>query len=84
MVNEIGNFVDTIPPAYHTEGLTPSQGLHILINLDENGESPIDVIGLQAPFTITGDQRLIKLGYECGFGEKNSMGFGMADTDFTD
>ncbi len=54
------------------------------ITIDENGESPIDVIGLQAPFTITGDQRLIKLGYECGFGEKNSMGFGMADTDFTD
>lgn len=49
------------------------------ITIDENGESPIDVIGLQAPFTITGDQRLIKLGYECGFGEKNSMGFGMAE-----
>jgi len=38
MIHEIGNFVDTIPPAYHTEGLTPSQGLHILIDLDENGE----------------------------------------------
>lgn len=38
MVHEIANFVDTIPPSYHTEGLTPSQGLHILIDLDENGE----------------------------------------------
>jgi len=38
MIHEIANLVDTIPPSYHTEGLTPSQGLHILINLDENGE----------------------------------------------
>lgn len=38
MINEIGNFVDTIPHAYNTEGLTPSQGLHILIELDGNGE----------------------------------------------
>jgi len=38
MIHEIENFVDTIPHAYHTEGLTPSQGLHILIDLNENGE----------------------------------------------
>lgn len=28
-------------------------------------------------FSIEGDIRLIKFGYDCGFGEKNSMGFGM-------
>ncbi|RLJ02569.1 MAG: CRISPR-associated endoribonuclease Cas6 [Candidatus Aenigmatarchaeota archaeon] len=28
-------------------------------------------------FQITGNQRLIELGYDVGFGEKNSMGFGM-------
>lgn len=38
MIHEIANFVDTIPQEYHTEGLTLSQGLHILIDLDENGE----------------------------------------------
>jgi CRISPR-associated endoribonuclease Cas6 len=43
-----------------------------------------EVIGNQIPFTITGDKDLIKVGYECGFGEKNSLGFGMADTDSTD
>ncbi|MBN2571399.1 MAG: CRISPR-associated endoribonuclease Cas6 [Ignavibacteriales bacterium] len=32
------------------------------------------------PFNISGDTSLIATGYECGFGEKNSMGFGMADT----
>ncbi|CAB3288362.1 CRISPR-associated endoribonuclease Cas6 1 [Methanocaldococcus lauensis] len=28
-------------------------------------------------FKVWGDYELIKFGYECGFGEKNSMGFGM-------
>ncbi len=39
----------------------------------------IDVIGIRAPFTIAGNRELIKTGYQCGFGEKNSMGFGMAE-----
>ncbi|WP_459202224.1 CRISPR-associated endoribonuclease Cas6 [Methanococcus sp. CF] len=30
-------------------------------------------------FEISGDYNLIKFGYECGFGEKNSMGFGMVE-----
>lgn len=49
------------------------------ITINENGRFPIDVIGLQAPFTIEADVELIKIGYECGFGEKNSMGFGLAN-----
>jgi CRISPR-associated endoribonuclease Cas6 len=31
-----------------------------------------------APFTLKGDTELMKIGYEAGYGEKNSMGFGMA------
>lgn len=49
------------------------------ITINENGRYPIDIIGIQAPFTIQGDPELIKVGYECGFGEKNSMGFGLAE-----
>lgn len=49
------------------------------ITINENGRFPVDVIGIQAPFTIEGDPELIKVGYECGFGEKNSMGFGLAE-----
>ncbi len=33
----------------------------------------------QAPFTVTGDAELIRLGWECGFGEANSKGFGMVE-----
>lgn len=49
------------------------------ITINEQGKFPIDVIGIQAPFLIEGDPELIKTGYECGFGEKNSMGFGMGE-----
>lgn len=49
------------------------------ITINQHGEYPIDLIGLNAPFNLKGDADLIRLGYECGFGEKNSMGFGMVD-----
>lgn len=29
------------------------------------------------PFKIRGEKKLVEIGYEAGFGEKNSMGFGM-------
>lgn len=38
-----------------------------------------DIIGALAPFTLTGSSALMKVGYDCGFGQKNSAGFGMAD-----
>jgi CRISPR-associated endoribonuclease Cas6 len=38
----------------------------------------IKVRGWLAPFTIEGSKELIELGYETGFGARNSMGFGMA------
>lgn len=36
-----------------------------------------DIIGFMAPFEATGSPELIGTGYEAGFGEKGSMGFGM-------
>lgn len=48
------------------------------ITINENGRYPIDIIGMFAPFTLTGPTELMKIGYDTGFGEKNSMGFGMA------
>ncbi|NWF88924.1 MAG: CRISPR-associated endoribonuclease Cas6 [Ignavibacteriaceae bacterium] len=49
------------------------------ITINESDKNAVDVIGIQAPFTLKGNPELIKVGYECGFGEKNSMGFGMAE-----
>lgn len=39
----------------------------------------IKVRGWLAPFMIEGSKELIEVGYEAGFGARNSMGFGMAE-----
>jgi CRISPR-associated endoribonuclease Cas6 len=49
--------------------------------IKEGTPEQTEVIGNLIPFTVKGDVDLLKVGYECGFGEKNSLGFGMADTD---
>ncbi|MEW6066759.1 MAG: CRISPR-associated endoribonuclease Cas6 [Nitrospirota bacterium] len=36
-----------------------------------------NIIGFMAPFEVRGNPELIEIGYEAGFGEKGSMGFGM-------
>jgi CRISPR-associated endoribonuclease Cas6 len=35
------------------------------------------IIGMEAPFKIKTHPELIKIGYQCGFGEHNSAGFGL-------
>lgn len=40
---------------------------------------PVDIIANEIPFSVTGSKELVNVGYQCGFGEKNSMGFGLAD-----
>lgn len=37
------------------------------------------ILAYLSPFYVKGNKELITLGYECGFGEKNAMGFGMVD-----
>lgn len=49
------------------------------ISITKKGERPVEIIAIEIPFTLTGSQELIKVGYECGFGEKNSLGFGLAE-----
>lgn len=53
-----------------------AQGRRASVLSDING---IKVRGWLAPFSVEGSRELIKLGYEAGFGSRNSMGFGMAD-----
>lgn len=47
------------------------------ISIIKDINNPIDIVGIFCPFKVEGDIELIKVGYEAGFGEKNSMGFGM-------
>jgi CRISPR-associated endoribonuclease Cas6 len=39
----------------------------------------IKIRGVLCPFRVSGSPALIQTGYECGFGDKNSAGFGMAE-----
>lgn len=43
-------------------------------NIDFKGTN---IIGFMSPFEVIGSPELIEIGYEAGFGEKGSMGFGM-------
>ena len=39
----------------------------------------IKIRGILCPFRVVGSPELIQIGYECGFGDKNSAGFGMVE-----
>ena len=39
----------------------------------------IKIRGVVSPFHVIGTPALIRVGYECGFGDKNSAGFGMVE-----
>ncbi len=41
------------------------------------GDLDIKIPAIMCPFFAEGDEELVKFGYECGFGELNSAGFGM-------
>jgi len=50
-----------------------------LIRIKAKDVPEVSYKGNLLPFYLEGDIELIKIGYQCGFGEKNSMGFGMAE-----
>ncbi|PJA95414.1 MAG: CRISPR-associated endoribonuclease Cas6 [Ignavibacteriales bacterium CG_4_9_14_3_um_filter_34_10] len=63
---------------YINKKLNEKKRLTKKISVIKNHEEPIEIIANEIPFTLSGNSELIKVGYECGFGEKNSIGFGMA------
>jgi CRISPR-associated endoribonuclease Cas6 len=69
---------DLLELDWDSEYLQKHQRITKKITINESAKNSVDVIGIQAPFTLKGSADLIKVGYDCGFGEKNSMGFGFA------
>ena len=55
------------------------EGVSKLIVIKEGKEDETKVKGIMCPLTIEGNPDLIKLAYESGLGEKNSLGFGMIE-----
>lgn len=53
-----------------------------LITLKEGKADETRVKGTLAPFRLEAPRDLMEIGYECGFGEKNSQGFGMVKVDY--
>ncbi len=66
---------------YITSAIKKRKRLSKKISITKEITNPIEIIGIFCPFNIEGDPELMKVGYESGFGEKNSMGFGMAYAD---
>lgn len=58
----------------------PQKNFTKKITIEKNSlEIPNDVVGNFLPFYLEGDPKLMEMGYFCGFGEKNSMGFGFTE-----
>ena len=52
-----------------------------LVTLKKGQKDETEIKGTFAPFRIKAPRELMEIGYECGFGEKNSVGFGMVKVD---
>lgn len=50
-----------------------------LITIKEGDEAETQIKCFIAPFTLNGSVELIRAAYDCGIGEKNSLGFGMIE-----
>ena len=66
---------DTLSFAFDKTYINRRQG-RVTRLIDYKG---IKIRGIMCPFRVTGSPALIQIGYECGFGDKNSAGFGMAE-----
>lgn len=62
---------------YINESKRKNKKLTKKISILKDLDNPINIIAMKPPFTLKGDTQLMEIGYQCGFGEKNSMGFGM-------
>ena len=64
---------------YISKKLKENKRLTKKISIFKDGIRPVEIIANEVPFSLSGNKELIKVGYDCGFGEKNSMGFGLSE-----
>lgn len=50
-----------------------------LVTIKEGSDQETQVKGFVMPFKITGNPELLRVAWECGIGDKTSLGFGMVD-----
>lgn len=51
-----------------------------LITIKEDTQEETKVKGFNCPFMLRGEPEILRVAYECGLGERNSIGFGMIST----
>jgi CRISPR-associated endoribonuclease Cas6 len=64
---------DRLTLTFNTDYLAKHKGTKLVTYKE------IQIVGAFAPFTLTGTTELVRVGYECGLGEKNAAGFGMIE-----
>jgi len=55
------------------------EGISKLITIKEGAPEQTRVKAFETPFSLTGSTELMTVAYECGIGQRNSMGFGMIE-----
>ncbi|MDZ7265031.1 MAG: CRISPR-associated endoribonuclease Cas6 [candidate division KSB1 bacterium] len=66
-------------PHYIAQRLQQGKRVTKKITIKEGAEEATDIISFEVPFSLKGNPELMEMAYECGIGEKNSMGFGMIE-----
>lgn len=82
LINNVNPVDEKLEFIWDKEYLEKNKRITKKITLDISEEKKQEIIGMQAPFILNGNTELIKIGYQTGFGEKNSMGFGMAEVKY--
>lgn len=80
IINDLHYTGDKLHLEWDWDYINKKKRVSAKVTINENANNSVDIIGIRAPFTLTGDPELIKIGYDTGFGEKNSMGFGFAES----
>lgn len=62
---------------FHRKG--GDEGISKLITIKEGAPEETQVKAFETPFSLTGSKELKTVAYECGIGQRNSMGFGMVE-----
>lgn len=63
---------------YIQKRIKNQKSLKRLIKIEKPNIPTINIVANNIPFMLEGSTELMKVGYDSGFGEKNSLGFGMA------
>lgn len=75
------DFTVTFAESYLKRKQEQGRSVEKLVTVKTGNGQETRVKAIECPFIVTGHPELLKVGYDCGFGENNPMGFGMVRAD---